>query len=118
MFADALHKNAPILFYYILFRLLPHLALSYFITNKRLGITHPPAGAAAIVFASGKYRWEHMGIFMVGVCISIINGVLINNWSDQRQYPTGWPYLKAIKAMLFPDEKKDELSRSLRRNMS
>mmetsp|Transcript_14784 Transcript_14784/g.30283 ORF Transcript_14784/g.30283 Transcript_14784/m.30283 type:complete len:554 (+) Transcript_14784:423-2084(+) len=64
----------------------------------KLGITHPPAGAASIVFSSMKNQWANMGIFLCGVSITIINAVLINNMSDKRQYPTSWPYLSRAKA--------------------
>jgi len=63
----------------------------------RFGIIHPPAGAAAIVFASGKFGWEHMGIFIGGVCISISTAVMVNNWSDKRQYPTSWYLIRKAK---------------------
>lgn len=66
----------------------------------RLGIIHPPAGAAAIIFSSGKFQWEHFGIFLSGVAISIITAVGINNMSDKRQYPTSWYFLnKAASAL-------------------
>lgn len=64
----------------------------------RLGITHPPAGAAAIIFSSGKFGWDHMGIFLCGVCISISMAVIINNWSDKRQYPTSWYLIRKARA--------------------
>lgn len=63
----------------------------------RLGITHPPAGAAAIVFSSGALSWDTMGIFMIGVCVAIFNAVIINNMNDKRQYPTSWPLMKRLK---------------------
>lgn len=67
----------------------------------KLGIIHPPAGAAAIVFSSGKVGWADFGIFLVGVCMAIVTAVIINNGSDRRQYPTSW-YLvnKAKKAIV------------------
>mmetsp|Transcript_25429 Transcript_25429/g.39931 ORF Transcript_25429/g.39931 Transcript_25429/m.39931 type:complete len:564 (-) Transcript_25429:73-1764(-) len=66
----------------------------------KLGITHPPAGAASIVFSSMKNQWANMGIFLCGVSITIVNAVLINNMSDKRQYPTSWPYLSRAKAKI------------------
>ena len=66
----------------------------------KLGIIHPPAGATAIVFSSGKVRWEHMGIFLAGVAISIITAVGINNMSHKRQYPTSWFLLNKAKRKL------------------
>ena len=32
----------------------------------RLGVTHPPAGAAALIFTGGGYSWGHMGIMLAG----------------------------------------------------
>lgn len=64
----------------------------------RFGLIHPPAGAASVVFASGKYGWEHMGIFLSGVAISISTAVMVNNWSDKRQYPTSWYLVRKAKS--------------------
>ncbi|KAL7472238.1 hypothetical protein ACHAXS_012566 [Conticribra weissflogii] len=72
----------------------------------KLGIIHPPAGAACIVFSSGDKTWKHMGIFLAGVCISIITSVFINNMCDKRQYPTSWPLLKKLKSILISDKEK------------
>lgn len=66
----------------------------------KLGIIHPPAGAAAIVFSTGKFRWEHYGIFMSGVAITIVTAVGINNMSDKRQYPTSWFLVNKAKKKL------------------
>ena len=69
----------------------------------KLGIIHPPAGAAAIVFASGKVRWAHFAIFLSGVAITIITAVGINNMSDRRQYPTSWYLVNKAKKSLSKD---------------
>ena len=66
-------------------------------------LTDPPAGAAAIVFASGKVRWEHFGIFLSGVAITIITAVGINNMSDRRQYPTSWYLVNKAKKSIVGD---------------
>ena len=64
----------------------------------KLGIIHPPAGAAAIVFSTlTDNRWNLMGIFLSGVAISIITAVGINNMSDRRQYPTSWYLMSKLK---------------------
>ena len=69
----------------------------------KLGIIHPPAGAAAIVFASGEVRWEHFAIFLSGVAITIITAVGINNMSDRRQYPTSWYLVNKAKKSIVGD---------------
>lgn len=68
----------------------------------RFVIIHPPAGAACVVFSSGKYGWEHMGIFLSGVSIAITTAVLINNLSDKRQYPTSWYLIRKAKSSCSP----------------
>jgi CBS-domain-containing membrane protein len=54
----------------------------------RLGITHPPAGAAALIISSGGYDWVVLPLLLLGNAIAIITATLINNISDKRQYPT------------------------------
>lgn len=72
----------------------------------RFGVIHPPAAAAAMVFASGNKTWAHMGIFLVAVCLSIVMSVTINNMSEKRQYPTSWPILRWISAFRTKNLKK------------
>mmetsp|Transcript_26092 Transcript_26092/g.54952 ORF Transcript_26092/g.54952 Transcript_26092/m.54952 type:complete len:709 (-) Transcript_26092:56-2182(-) len=67
--------------------------------TAKLGIIHPPSGASAIAFAADLYGIEHMGVFLLGVCVAITTAIIINNLSDKRQYPTNWPILRAINAM-------------------
>lgn len=55
-----------------------------------LGLTHPPAGAAAIVFSAMDYGWVHMILFEVGVFICIFWSIVVNNINTTRQYPTYW----------------------------
>ena len=54
----------------------------------RCGATHPPAGAAAFLFASGKYGLSHMLLLLCGNVLAIFVGAIINNISERRQYPT------------------------------
>jgi CBS-domain-containing membrane protein len=54
----------------------------------RLGITHPPASAAALIISSGGYDWIVLPLVLFGNAIAIITATLINNISDKRQYPT------------------------------
>src|SRR3569623_1690205 len=56
----------------------------------KLGITHPPAGASAVLFASGVYGWGNMALTLVGTLISIVMATLINNVSNKRQLPIYW----------------------------
>ena len=56
----------------------------------RLGITHPPAGAAALIFSSGLLDWTHVLMMMVGNAIAIGTATLVNNMSEKRQYPMYW----------------------------
>lgn len=58
----------------------------------RLGVTHPPAGAAALIFSSGEYTWVHMGIMLAGNVLAILSAVGINNFDVKRQYPTFWGF--------------------------
>ncbi len=66
----------------------------------KLGITHPPAGAACILFASGDFGWGDLGIFLSGVSIAIVTAVCINNLSSKRQYPTSWYLINKAKKAL------------------
>lgn len=56
----------------------------------RLGLTHPPAGAAALLFALGPDAWEasHLAVLLLANVIAIGMATFINNLSDRRQYPT------------------------------
>ena len=54
----------------------------------RCGVTHPPAGASAFIFASGQYGLTHVVILLIGNIIAIVLGSVLNNISDKRQYPT------------------------------
>lgn len=57
----------------------------------RLGITHPPAGAAALIISSGGFDWMILPLMLLGNVIALITATFFNNLSDKRQYPT---YLK------------------------
>ena len=62
----------------------------------KLGVLHPPAGAASILLASGQFGWKHYGLLLAATMLSFIPAVLINNSSTKRQYPThSW------RAMIF-----------------
>jgi hypothetical protein len=56
----------------------------------KCGVTHPPAGAHAVLLSSGEYSWVLYGIGLFGTLVSIIPATLVNNLSLKRQYPTYW----------------------------
>ena len=56
----------------------------------KFGVTHPPAGAAALLFSNGTRTWQQVGMMILGNVVAIICATLFNNLSDQRQYPTFW----------------------------
>ena len=66
----------------------------------KVGVTHPPAGAAAMLFSAGNHTWIHMGMMLVGNVIALASATLVNNWSDKRQYPTYWGFLSPLETLL------------------
>lgn len=66
----------------------------------KFGVTHPPAGAAALVFSSGNFSWKQVGLMLMANVIAIFCSTLINNWSVRRQYPTFWGF-REINDMMF-----------------
>jgi CBS-domain-containing membrane protein len=54
----------------------------------RCGVTHPPAGASAFLFASGLYGITHFVLLLAANFIAIFFGIVTNNLSEKRQYPT------------------------------
>ncbi len=58
----------------------------------KLGLTHPPAGAHAVLYASGKYNFAFYALVVVSTVISIIPATLVNNMSRKRQYPIYWGF--------------------------
>ena len=63
----------------------PSLAIT---AMGKLGVMHPPAGAASIILASGQHGWKHYGLLLLASLISLLPAVFINNASMKRQYPT------------------------------
>jgi len=59
----------------------------------KLGFTHPPAGAHAVLYASGKYNFGFYALVVLSTVISIIPATLVNNMSTKRQYPTYWAFI-------------------------
>jgi CBS-domain-containing membrane protein len=58
----------------------------------KLGITHPPAGASALLFSTGEYGWGNMMFMLVGNIMAVLTATIINNMSYKRQYPTFWGF--------------------------
>lgn len=56
----------------------------------KYGVTHPPAGAAALLFSSGERSWQQIGMMLVGNVVAIACAALVNNSYEKRQYPTFW----------------------------
>ncbi|KAL3936684.1 MAG: hypothetical protein SGBAC_008056 [Bacillariaceae sp.] len=58
----------------------------------KCGVMHPPAGAAAVVFSSGKFSWIQVGMMLAGNVLAMLSSTFINNWNDKRQFPTFWGF--------------------------
>lgn len=93
------HIPEEILPIWIRVALTPALAIS---AMAKLGVTHPPGGAAALIFASGgampaKLGWMYL-IFPLffGNVIVIVMATIFNNLSANRQYPTYWHLTKKL----------------------
>jgi len=75
----------------------------------RLGVTHPPAGAAALIFAGGGYSWAHLGIMLSGNILAILSATLINDMNVKRQYPTFWGFGYGPR-LLFGSQEKNKIA--------
>jgi CBS-domain-containing membrane protein len=53
-------------------------------------VTHPPAGAHSVIYSSGEYGWIFYLLVVLASILSLIPAVIVNNFSDRRQYPTYW----------------------------
>ena len=58
----------------------------------KLGVIHPPAGAIAVIYASGEYHWGHLALSMLANLIAIGVSILVNNLNTKRQYPQYWSW--------------------------
>lgn len=72
------------------------------------GTTHPPAGAAALLFSTGKLSWTQVGMMLVGNVVAIVCATVFNNLSDKRQYPTFWGFRELNDIMLNYSSKKEK----------
>jgi CBS-domain-containing membrane protein len=77
----------------------------------KLGVMHPPAGAAALVFASGSFGWGNMLFVLVGNVIAIGAATFINNFSEYRQYPIFWGLHCSTQSISSEDMTEAKLTR-------
>lgn len=63
-----------------------------------LGITHPPAGATALIISSGEFSSKILVSVVLSNLIAIVFSTLINNLSQKRQYPT---YLRMGEGLIY-----------------
>ena len=56
----------------------------------RCGITHPPAGAAALLVSGQKITYLSMSSTLIANVIAIGSSAVLNNLSTERQYPMSW----------------------------
>ena len=112
MFGQALAGAVALVFTYIptsalpmwiRVALAPALAIGLMV---KCGVTHPPAGAHAVLLASGKYNWGLYGIGLLSTFIAIVPATLINNLCDKRQYPTYWFVIPKWQKTLFQKTKQ------------
>jgi CBS-domain-containing membrane protein len=83
--------------------LAPSLAIAMMV---KCGVTHPPAGAAALLFSSGTRSWPQIGMMLVGNVVAIACATVINNLSDKRKYPTFWGF-RELWNWVYGDYGKD-----------
>lgn len=63
-------------------------------TMCKMGITHPPAGAAAAIFASNdNFDGVFFGLMLLGNVIAISTAIFINNLNDKKQYPMYYKFV-------------------------
>lgn len=91
------------------------LATALAVTSMvKLGLTHPPAGAAALIFVGGSNSWGNLAMMLVGNCIAIATSTLINNVNEKRQYPmlrgSRWAYDETKRRWTARKEIKGDLS--------
>mmetsp|Transcript_3410 Transcript_3410/g.7514 ORF Transcript_3410/g.7514 Transcript_3410/m.7514 type:complete len:103 (+) Transcript_3410:276-584(+) len=72
----------------------------------RFGVTHPPAGASAMIFTRGGYSWVDMGIMLAGNILAILSATVINDMNVKRQYPTSWGFGYWREYFFIDDDRK------------
>jgi len=66
----------------------------------KLDLTHPPAGAAALIFSSQPPMWGCLTAMLFIDVLAILCGALLNNLSDKRQYPSYWGVTTALRPIM------------------
>lgn len=56
----------------------------------KLGLTHPPAGAASLLFVGQDLKMSNLAATLLGNVVAVAAATFINNLSYKRQYPTTW----------------------------
>jgi CBS-domain-containing membrane protein len=74
----------------------------------KLGVTHPPAGAAALLFSNGQKTWQQIGVMFLGNVIAIICATFVNNLCERRQYPTFWGFEPVLEMMREDEDEAKE----------
>ena len=89
----ALLDGAPLLPHWAAIVLAPATAIA---AMAKLGLTHPPGGAIALIFVTAKPEITEMGWLYVlvpvlsGSAVCCCVAAVINNLSSHRQYPLYW----------------------------
>lgn len=74
----------------------------------KLGVTHPPAGAHAVLYASGQYNFGFYALVVLSSAISVIPATIVNNLSSKRQYPTYWSMIQFCPIKRGKSKKAEE----------
>mmetsp|Transcript_28467 Transcript_28467/g.42079 ORF Transcript_28467/g.42079 Transcript_28467/m.42079 type:complete len:590 (+) Transcript_28467:189-1958(+) len=87
-------------------------------TMSKLGITHPPAGASAVIFSTMKIdsKGYYFLLLLMGNVLAISLATLVNNLSEKRQYPIYWEFgvdslIQGLKDHLCVEKKEIEISK-------
>ncbi len=57
----------------------------------RLGVTHPPAGALAVLLSmNDNYDWVSLLLYLMGSLMAIAIAIIVNNLNEKRAYPQYW----------------------------
>jgi len=82
-------------------------------TMSKLGITHPPAGASAVIFSTMDVdnKWSFFLLLLLGNVVVILLATLVNNLSEKRQYPIYWEFgvgsiVERFKGRFLVDKKE------------